>query len=165
MVADFATNGAMNNPNQPAFVAKLSVEQLNTTGTGTYYKIIFDTVLSDNYSQYNATTGEWIPTFPGVYVVSYGFNYLGALATTLDGTMTLFRNFDQILYKQFPPYSSALSSGGSASQIDSRILVVSGTTDAYTVQVTMTGNMTDDISIYGDLTDYQYTYFSAVKIA
>jgi len=75
------SSGYTNNANQPCFSAYLHTSVTNVTGDGTAYQIIFDTVLFDQASSYNSSTGVFTAPVAGIYA----FNVAG-LATGVLGT-------------------------------------------------------------------------------
>ena len=64
--------GPVINTHQPGFSAYLSVSVPNVTGDATFYDIICDTVLFDQTSNYNNTTGIFTAPNTGKYLFVVG---------------------------------------------------------------------------------------------
>jgi hypothetical protein len=60
--------GEINYPLQSAFQARLTSSQLNKTGDGTLYTIVFDTETFDQNSDYNNGTGTFTAPVAGRYL-------------------------------------------------------------------------------------------------
>jgi hypothetical protein len=78
--------GEITYPLQSAFQARLTSNQLNKTGDGTVYTIVFDTETFDQNSDYNNGTGTFTAPVAGRYL----FNY--QVGNTEANTATLFDN-------------------------------------------------------------------------
>lgn len=67
-------------PEQPAFLATLSTKQDDVTGNVTWYTIVCDTVIKDQGSDYNNSTGIFTAPKTGAYVFSTGSYLSGTTA-------------------------------------------------------------------------------------
>ncbi len=65
------TSGRWTYPQQPFLQAELSAPTSNDkTGDGTVYTVVFDSVILDNRSLYNASTGHFLPDISSNYLVT-----------------------------------------------------------------------------------------------
>ena len=67
-----SSTGVMTNSNQPCFLAYLSSNQTNTTGDGTIYTIVFDTILVNQGTVYSTGTGNFTAPVAGNYLLTAG---------------------------------------------------------------------------------------------
>lgn len=63
--------GEMTVPLQPCFMASLSTNQLNVTGDGTLYTVIYDTEIEDRNGDYNNATGTFTAPVTGTYLLGH----------------------------------------------------------------------------------------------
>lgn len=76
------------NSSLPAFSAYLSTSPTNVTGDGTIYTIICDTVLFDQTSNYNNSTGTFTAPVTGKYLFAFGIS-----CTPLSSNQTIGHGF------------------------------------------------------------------------
>lgn len=75
--ATIDANNYYTNSAHPAFFAYKSTPTNNVTGTGTLYNIVYDSILFQQGSNYNSSTGVFTAPVAGVYVIgasSYSYN-------------------------------------------------------------------------------------------
>ena len=65
------------------FMASLSTTQNNVTGTGGNFNPVFDTVIINNGSGYNGSTGIFTAPFTGLYLFAFN-TFLNNISTTLN---------------------------------------------------------------------------------
>ena len=63
-----SSGGVQNNSSQPAFFASKTSNTTNATGDGTIYTVIFDTIVKNQGSGYNNSTGIFTAPVTGIYV-------------------------------------------------------------------------------------------------
>ena len=80
-----STNNSINTNSPVYFNAYLSVTQTNTTGAGTAYPVIFDTVINQNGTDYDDTTGIFTAPVTGNYLFTSTVAYSGAIAEIAFG--------------------------------------------------------------------------------
>lgn len=93
------SNDRMTNTSQPAFSAYNSVLRSNVTGDGTAYTIPFDTVLFDQSSSLNTSTGTFTAPVTGIYKLqsTVALSGLGSAHTALILTIsTTGKSYDVI---------------------------------------------------------------------
>ena len=77
-----STNNSINTNSPVYFNANLSANQANVTGDGTQYTVIFDTVINDQDSNYNNSTGVFTAPVTGNYLFIANIHMAGnALCT------------------------------------------------------------------------------------
>ena len=75
-------NGEMTNTSQPSFNTTLSTTQTNKTGNGATFTIVFDSVIYDQTSDYNNSTGIFTAPITGKYLLGTS----SMLSQTTNGT-------------------------------------------------------------------------------
>jgi hypothetical protein len=161
----FNTQGIYSNLNQPYFKAFLNTSVSNATGNGAIYTVVFDTILADPYNEYNTTTGAWVPTHTGVYLISYGVSLqdltgIGTsaiLSLTNAGTSTGYAT-----YYNPATISSPTDDVGSLTNSVVEIINPSGFVLSVTIQVS--GGIANAVGVFGSTGGPLSTYFSAIKI-
>lgn len=83
------TAGAQTMPLQPAFLAVLTVTQLNVTGAAGIFTVISDTEIFDQGGNYNNATGVFTAPITGRYLLSGAIRISGITATHTTGTVTI----------------------------------------------------------------------------
>ena len=81
--------GSRTLPAQPCIKVKLSGDVTNVTGDGTAYTVIFDSVITDQQSNYNNSTGIFTAPIAGMYLVTAGVTFTGLTALDTTGKVTL----------------------------------------------------------------------------
>lgn len=71
------------NASLPAFLAKVSANVANVTGDGTNYHIIYDTVIFDQASNYNNSTGVFTAPITGKYQINAQVNFVNVNPTLI----------------------------------------------------------------------------------
>jgi hypothetical protein len=74
--------GIATNTNQPAFYAYLSSSAGSVTGDGTFYRVICDTVLTNQGSYYNNSTGLFTAPVTGLYSFTATIAFSGLTSQT-----------------------------------------------------------------------------------
>jgi hypothetical protein len=150
-------NGASTNTGQPCFLAYLSTTQNNVTGNGATYTIPFDTVVFDQNSNYNNSTGVFTAPVTGKYFftaevltlnqtsVTYSAQILEIVATSI----TIASRVDQ-------PISNAV--GFSIGYAVSGIVPMTAG-DTCSINLLIGGNGTNGTSVFGSAPPC-YTHFS-----
>jgi len=143
------------NPSQPLFSAYLSATQLNATGNGAAFTIVFDTVLFNQASSYNNATGIFTAPVTGKYlfcaqgmynaVTTSGTSLLNLVTTSLTYTLNFSRTLTAVPFSQPGGFMVAMTAG-----------------DTARIQFTISGNAGNTVSVIGsaDTAGVPTTYFS-----
>jgi len=103
------STGIMGNTAQPVLFAKIGTTVTNVTGDGTLYTILFDTVVSQQGSNYNSGTGTYTIPVTGYYLVVCNVVYAGVISSHTTGVIKSGGTHNFIT--QFGPFQSADASG------------------------------------------------------
>lgn len=149
------STGRQTNSVQPCFLAYKSSASNNVTGDGTVYTIICDTVVFDQNSNYNNSTGVFTAPIAGRYSFTSGVLVLGGTVISSSSSyfkfVTTGRTFLTYPASGVTQYSTSLT-----------VVANMAANDTCTVQISLTdtGGKVDDV--YGDAN--ANTYFSGYLI-
>jgi len=73
---------------RPRFLAYLGATASNVTGAGAFYYPICDTVVYNNGSAYNSTTGAFVAQVAGIYYFRFAVEMIDMPATASDGYLS-----------------------------------------------------------------------------
>ena len=98
--------GSMTKPLQPAFRAYLSANVNNVTGDGTVYTLICNTVLFDQQSNYNNSTGIFTAPVTGKYSFNCTAWFQGMASNNNMAYIEIEASSDSSLIAVFNPYAT-----------------------------------------------------------
>lgn len=136
---------------QPCMAAYLSSTQNNKTGNGTFYTLIYDTVIFDQNSNYNSVTGVFTAPVTGKYWFSTQAKFSNVGSSTWLFELYLQRS-DGLQWRGSSegPVNSA-STTGRFVEINSIVPMTSGQT--FTTFVIVTGQGADTVGVAGGATN------------
>lgn len=152
-------------PSAVKFSAYLANPVSNVTGNSTNYTVVFDTVVVDTASGYNASTGHY--TFPktGIYFLSYNVDFTGIIATNIDGFIQpdpsgiTYSNGPGIV--RFNAFNFANPSGQAA--IGGTCMLSVNANDTVYLVINVAGNASANVGLVS-YSSHQWTNFSIFQV-
>jgi hypothetical protein len=139
------------------FNAYLSSPKSNVTGDGTSYQVIFDTVLFDNNSDYDASTGIFTAPVTGKYLFTVTVLGQGEVAANLP---SIFLETTARTY-----YYANNGSAFSGNNLYSYTVIADMSSEDTAKVIFNVGGSTKTVSVYGDSTGSPRTFFAGYQVA
>ena len=127
--------GVWRSSSQPAFLAWASGAQLNVTGDGTVYKVLFATEIFDQKSNFASST--FTAPYTGRYFLSANVTVTQLAAGHTSGTMTIVTSNNTYTFGQCNP--GACMDVGTSLTFSGSVLADMDSADTAIVNVTITG--------------------------
>lgn len=159
-----STSGLATNTSQPFFQVYLSSNQLNVTGDNTVFTIPFDTVVTDQNS--NFTTGvaaHFTAPVTAQYFFSIGVEVYGITGANTSGLIQITRSDGTFWTGGLFNWGNLANSGGACIPTASFCLGMSAT-QTMKVQIQISGSGTKNCNVAGGTSTQYLTYFSGYLI-
>jgi len=151
--------GNINTGLNSCFLAILGTSVTSVTGDNTTYTIICDTVIFDQNSNYNNSTGTFTAPVTGKYLVNYGMA-ITSLSAAFVNVQPLFTATSRSVI----PFNIAGTAANSSNQLNfsGSFYIDMSSTNTLVMKVSV-GNSTKTVGLAGDATNMN-TWFSATLV-
>jgi len=128
-----SSGGVLTNTTQPMLSAFVGVSQTNVTGDGTDFDVIFDTIVDQNGSNYDNTTGKFTCPVTGFYYIDYTVTFTDITSSMDDGVAQILSNAGTILHRSWN--AAAFKTAGNEATISGCLITKRNATETLYINI------------------------------
>lgn len=150
-VMTITTAGEINYPLQPAFSARLTGNNLNVTGAGTAWTVVFNSEIFDQNSDYNTSTYTFTAPITGRYLFTYNVSIFNLTSSMTAGLINIITSNRTYVTNQINYY--AIAAPGRAS-VNASVLADMDASDTCYIELTISNGAGDTADVDGNTSNH-----------